>query len=228
MLTSPPDLALQGLAHVGETPLLCAACGSGYALRIYKRGPREPFPASVSCLGCGHWEDCSPVLTNGMVDAALEARTGRKVAADIDTFVAEWRGRIFQGELVAEFIPDDAVVMLKALHGEVSKDARRWWGGKKRAVRTRAKETTGAVKAAAKEKAGGAAGAAKSAALAADWALRTGGAGPDTAPKKPRSRCTVKGCRGGMVTLSTKVHSTTGKTSEVKIPCGVCHRRKPV
>ncbi|MFH9203200.1 hypothetical protein ACH4KT_38070 [Streptomyces anulatus] len=224
MFTSPPDLSLQGLAHLDGTPLLCVQCDSGYGLRIYKRGPREVFPASVSCLVCGHWEDCSRLITNGLVDVVLEVRTGRKVAADIDTFDAEWRGHVFQGELVAEFIPDDAAVMLKALGGEVRKDSRRWWGGKKKAVKARAKETAGAVKGAAKQKAGGAANAAKAAALTTAWTLQTGGAGPATTTKPKRKRCTVKGCRSGMVTLSTKLHSTTGKTREIKIPCAVCHR----
>ncbi|MFF8506426.1 hypothetical protein ACF07L_38180 [Streptomyces anulatus] len=239
MFESPPDLSLQGLALLDGAPLLCVRCGSGAGLRIYKRGPREVFPASVSCLLCGHWEDCSSLITNGLVDAALEARTGRKVAADVDTFDAEWRGRTFRGELVAEFIPDDAKVMLKALGGEVRADGRRWWGGKKAeakastkektdAVKDAAKQKAGAVKNAAKEKAGGAATAARDKTLAAARTLRPRGSAPEApAPKKPRSRCTVKGCRGGMVTLSTRIHSSTGKTSEVKIPCGVCHRRKP-
>ncbi|MCX4682641.1 hypothetical protein OG413_46710 [Streptomyces sp. NBC_01433] len=224
MFTSPPDLSLQGLAHLNSVPLLCTQCDSGYALRIYKRGPREVFPASVSCLSCGHWEDCSRVITNGLVDAVLAARTGREKAGDVDSFFAEWRGVTMYGELVPEFVLDDAVVVLRALSGEVRKDTKRWWGGKKKAGKAQVKAKAGAVADAAKAKAGGAASAAKATALTTAWTLQTGGAGPTASPKPKTKRCTVKGCRSGMVTLSTKVHSATGKTREVKIPCGVCHR----
>lgn len=229
-----PDLKLQGLAEVNGKPLLCAACGSGYSLEIFKRGFREVWPAFVTCLSCGEGDD-HPVITNGLVDAALAARTGRRKAEDRDTFAAEWRGITLTGELQPGFVLDDAVVVVKVLKEQVSKDAKAWGRAKKKAATAQVKEKAGAVTGAAKgkareaadtakEKAGDAVSTAKATALTTAWTLQTGGAGPTTVTKPKRQRCTVKGCRGGMVTLSTKLHSTTGKTSEVKIPCGVCHR----
>ncbi|GGP93476.1 hypothetical protein [Streptomyces melanogenes] len=229
-----PDLKLQGLAEVNGQPLLCAECGSGYSLEIFKRGFREVWPAFVTCLSCGKGDD-HPVITNGLVDAALAARTGRRKAEDRDTFVAEWRGVTLTGELQPGFVLDDAVVVVKVLKEQVAKDAKAWGRSKKQAATAHVKEKTDAVTAAAKgkakdvtdaakDRAGEAVSTAKAAAISTAWTLQTGGAGPTTTVKPKRRRCTVKGCRGGKVTISTRLHAATGKTSEVKIPCGVCHR----
>ncbi|MEV7595507.1 hypothetical protein AB0O42_35110 [Streptomyces sp. NPDC089922] len=229
-----PDLRLQGLAQVDKEPLLCGECGSGYSLEISKRGFREVWPAFVSCLSCGKGDDHT-VITNGLVDAVLAARTGRRKAEDRDTFTAEWRGVTFTGELHPEFVLDDALTVAKLLKEQVSKDAKAWGRSKKQEAKAHLKEKAGAVTGAAKdrakeaadaakEKAGEAVSTAKAAAISTAWTLQTGGAGPTTLAKPKRQRCTVKGCRSGMVTISTRVHATTGKTSEVKIRCGVCHR----
>ncbi|MET9366083.1 hypothetical protein ABZX93_35005 [Streptomyces sp. NPDC006632] len=229
-----PDLKLQGLAQINEQPLLCAECGSGYSLEIFKRGFREVSPALVTCLSCGKGSH-HPVVTNGLVDAVLAARTGRRTAEDRDIFAAEWRGVTLTGELRPEFVLDDAVALTKVLKKQISTDAKAWGRSQKRAAKARMKETAGAVTGAAKAKAKGAAAAAKetvsdtvstakAAAISTAWTLQTGGAGPTTTPKPKRRRCTVKGCRSGMVIISTRIHASTGKTSEVKIPCGVCHR----
>ncbi|MYW68546.1 hypothetical protein GTY65_31375 [Streptomyces sp. SID8379] len=224
-MTSAPDLKLQGMAEVNKEPLLCGECGNGYSLEIYKRGFREVWPAFVTCLSCGKGDDHA-VITNGLVDAVLAARTGRTKAADRDTFKAQWRGITFTGELHPQFVLDDALAVVKALGGQVSKDTKAWGRSKKKAAKARVKEkagaVTGAVAGAARSKTKDAVGSAKAAALSTAWTLQTGGAGPTSKPK--RTRCTVKGCRGGMVTLSTRLHSPTGKTREMKIPCGVCHR----
>jgi hypothetical protein len=217
-----PDLRLNGLAYVDGKELVCPNCDSGFSLEIRKQGFREVWPALVSCLSCGKGTD-SAVVTNGLVDAVLAARTGRQKAEDRDTFTAEWRGTVMTGELHPELVLDDVRVAAKALSGQVRKDSRRWWGGKKKAGKARVKATADAAKGKAKD----AAATAKASALAAAWTLQTAGAGPAAAPKPKRRRCTVKGCRGGMVTLSTRLHSPTGKTRAVKIPCGVCHRAAP-
>ncbi|MET7649022.1 hypothetical protein ABZS83_36465 [Streptomyces sp. NPDC005426] len=233
-MRAEPDLRLTGTAYVDGEELTCRECGNDRALEIHKDGFREIWPAWICCLSCGCGES-SKVLTNGLVDAALEARTGRKKPEDSDTFVAEWRGIVWTGEIFPQFLLGDALVAVKALSGQISKDTKAWTRSKKKDAKTRVKavagavaepvkEKAGAAKKAAKAKAGNAANAAKATALTTAWTLQTGGAGPTTTAKPKSQRCTVKGCRGGMVTLSTKVHSNTGKTSEVKIPCGVCHR----
>ncbi|MFF4249490.1 hypothetical protein ACFYY2_34250 [Streptomyces sp. NPDC001822] len=233
-MRTEPDLRLTGTAYVDGVELQCGGCGNDRALEIHKDGFREVWPAWISCLSCGNGESSS-VVTNGLVDAALDVRTGRKRAQDADTFAAEWRGIVMTGEIFPEFVLDDALVVVKALRNQVTKDTKAWTRSKKREAKARAKTAAEAVTAPAKEKAGAATKAAKekasratstakATALTTAWTLQTGGAGPATAAKPKRQRCTVKGCRGGMVTLSTKLHSATGKTSEVKIPCAVCHR----
>ncbi|MER5915883.1 hypothetical protein ABT124_37085 [Streptomyces sp. NPDC001982] len=194
--------------------MVCQECESGYSLQLRKRGPRETWPAFISCLACGHGND-HPLITNGLVDAAIAARVGRTRREDSDTFSGEWRGHTLEGECVPEFHMDDVVTVvtqlsklgkreLRARKAKVKWEARGWWRGQKQI-------------------AGQVTGTAKAAALSAAWTMQTGGAGPTRSTKR-RRRCTVKGCRGGMVTIRTRVHSTTGKTQKVKVPCGVCHR----
>ncbi|MEU2086778.1 hypothetical protein ABZ569_33530 [Streptomyces albus] len=214
-----PDLKLHGICYVNGRPLVCGHCGTGTALEVTKRGWRESWPAFVSCLSCGQGED-HDVLTNGLVDAAKEASTGRRRAEDRDTFRAEWRGVLFVGEQVPQIVLDDVVQGGKALADELRRQAREkkaeasgrarsWWGGKKKAARQAAQDKAAGVTAAA---------------LGAAWQLQTGGAGP--APKPKARRCAVQGCRGGMVTITTRVHGQqSGRSSTQKVPCGVCARR---
>lgn len=213
-----PDLMLHGLCTVDDHPVACEYCDSTTALEISKRGFRETWPAYLTCLSCGKGAD-HDLITNGLVDAAKAAATGRARAEDRDTFRAEWRGIVFAGEQAPEFCLDDALQAGKAVASElraqakeqkkqVTGRARTWWGGQKKTTR-----------AAVAEKVGGA----KAAALGAAWQIQTGGAGPT---QKPRTRrCPVKGCRKGTVTLTTRVHGTKpGRATKERVPCGFCHR----
>ncbi|MFE6691937.1 hypothetical protein ACFVFQ_36395 [Streptomyces sp. NPDC057743] len=228
------DLKLVGMAYVDGRELLCSECGNGFSLEIHKHGFREVWPAWICCLSCGKGEDSS-VVTNGLVDAVLAGWAQRRKEEDRDVFTAEWRGIVMTGELYPTFDFHQAVGAAKAVHEYAAPEVKKWWRGKKKAAKAQVKEkagaVTGAVKGKAKdaadaasEKAGEAISTAKATALTTAWTLQTGGAGPTRSVKPKRRRCTVRGCRGGMVTISTRVHATTGKTSEVKIPCGVCHR----
>jgi hypothetical protein len=213
-----PDLTPQGTTLLNGKPLMCENCDSTHSLQLYKRGWRETWPAFLSCLVCGKGADRDDI-TNGLLDAAKTAATGRQKASDRSTFRVEWRGTVLEGELIPEFVLDDAIQGGKALAGELraqakemkaeaKSQARSWWGGQKKAAR-----------AAARQKAGGM----KAAALGAAWQMQTGGAGPQ---EKPRARrCPVKGCRKGTITLTTRVHGAKpGRSSKTRVPCGVCHR----
>lgn len=214
------DLQFVGVALVDGRPLACTGCGNTFSLEVHKHlGVFETAPAWVACLSCSRGED-STVITNGLVDAALAARTGRAKAADRDTFTAEWRGTTLEGELHPQFVLDDAVELAKVVKQQTTRDAKRWGRAKKREAKTRLKAVVGAVTGPAKEKAAGV----KVAALTAAWTLQTGGAGAPPTSKPRRQRCTVKGCRGGMLTITTRLHSTTGKTQKAKVPCAVCRR----
>lgn len=211
-----PDLKVTGTLLADGQPVICPACKVGYSLELRKRGPRETWPAFVTCLSCGSGED-SDVITNGLVDAALEARTGRTKAEDRDTFAAEWRGHTLVGECVPQFVLDDAITLAEEL-GKIGrqelrehktaakKQARGWWRGREKSAKRAVGQATGTV---------------KSAALAAVWDVQTGGAGP---AKKPARRCRTKGCRGGWVTITSRIHSGSGKAEQVKVACAACHR----
>jgi hypothetical protein len=206
------DLQLHGPLLLDGQPVTCPGCGMGAALELDRRGPRETWPAWLGCRECGHG-DAHPVITNGLVEAALKTRTGRTKAEDRDLFAAQWRDLVLVGEIRPEFVLDDARALAGILAGighqqvrEHKRAAHRWWRGKKRAARGAA---------------GQAAGAATSTALAAAWDLQTGGAGP---AHQSAGRCRVKGCRGGWITITTKIHTDTGRTEKIQQPCGVCHR----
>lgn len=222
-----PDLKLVGIARVDGTELACGECGNAFSLEIHKHGLREVSPAWISCLSCGKGED-SRIVTNGLVDEVLAGWVKRQKDADRDVFTAEWRGIVMTGELYPTLDIYQAIGAAKAVKEGIDQTAapevKRWWRSKKKAVKAELKSKRQAVTGAAKDKARETAGAAKATAITAAWNLQTGGAGPTTSVKPKRQRCTVKGCRGGKVTISTRVHSSTGKTREMKIPCGVCHR----
>jgi hypothetical protein len=204
-----PDLRLYGPLVLDGEQVVCPACDGGSSLYLDRTGHRETWPARLGCDACGHAED-SPVITNGLVDAALGACTGRRHAEDSDTFEAEWRGISIVGERYPEWVLDDVVTVAaelgKAARKGIKRDSRRWWGRTKRAARDRVGRGVGSVKAAT---------------LSTTWQAQTGGAGP---VRRPARRCRVKGCRGGWITVTSRVHSTTGQATEVRVPCAVCHR----
>jgi hypothetical protein len=233
-----PDLKLVGIARVDGAELACGECGNAFSLEIHKHGFREVSPAWISCLSCGKGED-SRIVTNGLVDEVLAGWVKRQKDADRDVFTAEWRGIVMTGELYPTLDIHQAIGAAKVVKEGVDQfvvpEAKRWWRSKKNGVKADLKAkrqaVTGAAKGKVKEgtdavkaKAGEAVSTAKATAITTAWTLQTGGAGPTTSVQPKRRRCTVKGCRGGKVTISTRVHSSTGKTREVKIPCGVCHR----
>lgn len=222
-----PDLKLVGIARIDGAELACSECGNAFSLEIHKHGFREVSPAWISCLSCGKGED-SQVVTNGLVDEVLAGWLKRQKDPDRDVFTAEWRGIVMTGELYPTLDIHQAVGAAKTvkegIDEVVAPEVKRWWRSKKKEVKADLKSKRRAVTDAAKGKARETAGAAKATAITAAWNLQTGGAGPTTSVKPKRQRCTVKGCRGGKVTISTRVHSATGKTREMKIPCGVCHR----
>ena len=228
------DLTLIGMAHVDGRELLCGGCGNGFSLEIHKHGFREVSPAWICCLSCGKGED-STVVTNGLVDAALTGGATQQTEEGREVFTAEWRGIVMTGELRPTFDVRQLINAAKAVHEYVAPQVTARWQAKKNAAKAQvkgaARSVTGAAKGkaqetadAVKERAGDAVKTAKATALTTAWTLQTRGAGPTASTRPKRRRCTVKGCRGGMVTISTRIHSSTGTTREIKIPCGVCHR----
>ncbi|MFF7139587.1 hypothetical protein ACFZBZ_45815 [Streptomyces sp. NPDC008196] len=224
------DLKLVGVALVDGQPLACTDCGNTFSLEVHKRGPFETSAAWVCCLSCGHGGEHQAV-TNGLVDAVLTGWVARQKDADRDMFTAEWRGTVLTGELYPTLDIYQARGAAKAVHQGAKPLVKRWWRGKKRAAKKQVKapfklarrKAEQAVDA-GRERAGDAVAAAKAGALTAAWQLQTGGAGPTVSTRPKRRRCRVKGCRGGMVTIRTRVHSTSGKAQTVKVPCGMCHR----
>jgi hypothetical protein len=204
-----PDLRLYGPLLVDGEQVVCPACDTGSSLYLDRTGHRETWPARLGCTTCGHAED-HPVITNGLVDAALNACTGRESAEDGDAFEAEWRGITIVGERFPEFVMDDAVTvaeeLAKAAQKGIKRDSRRWWRRTKRSARDRVGRGVGGVKAAT---------------LSAAWEAQTGGAGP---VRQPSRRCRVRGCRSGWITVTSRVHSGTGRAEEVRVPCAACHR----
>lgn len=210
------DLQTTGPLLLNGEPVACSDCGEGTALDLDRRGPRETWPAWVVCRACGHGED-HPVITNGLIEAALAARTGRTTRYDADLFAAQWRHLTLLGECRTEFVLDDARALAEELAGigrqelrERKREAGRWWRRKKRDGRRAVRDATGKAKAAVTVPV-----------LSAAWDWQTGGAGPQ---KRPRTRCRAKGCKGGWVTITTRIHSDTGRKEKVQVPCGVCHR----
>ncbi|MGW1799013.1 hypothetical protein ACWCQN_24350 [Streptomyces sp. NPDC001984] len=202
-----PDLKLYGPAEVDGQPLLCSECGSGFSHEVHKHGNRETWPA---------WICCTQAITNGLVDAVLASRLARETDAERDVFTAEWRGIVMTGELMPLLDMHQLIGAAKAARQGISKESKAWWRRTKRTAKARVKGAAGDV-----------VSTAKAGAVTAAWTMQTGGAGP-TSSRPKRRRCTVKGCWGGMVTISTRVHSTTGKAQKVKVPCGVCHRGGPL
>lgn len=217
------DLKLMGVALVDSQPLACAHCGNTFSLEVHKHLMFEAAAAWISCLACGHGED-SPTVTNGLVEAALAARLARQTDADRDTFTAEWRGTVMTGTLMPLLDIHQLIGAAKAVHEEAAPLVKRWWRSKKRQAKAHVKGAARSVTGTAKKTAGDAAYTAKAAALTAAWTMQTGGASPATSTRPKRRRCTVKGCRGGMLTIRTRIHSTSGKAQEIKVPCAVCRR----
>lgn len=213
------DLKLLGVAEVDGRPLACTGCGNTFSLEVHKRGVFETSPAWICCLSCGAGHE-SAAITTGLVDAVLTGwAQQRRQVDERDSFAAEWRGTVLSGELVPTLDVHQAVVAVQAVHEGAAPHVRRWWGAKKRAAKDRAKAPFRAVKG----KADQATATVKAKALNAAWEMQTGGT--SAAPtSRPRSRCKVKGCRKGWLTIKTRVHSSTGKTQERRVPCAVCRR----
>lgn len=206
------DLKLLGVATVDGDPLACAQCGNTFSLEVHKRTVFETAAAWVCCLSCGHGGE-DQAVTNGLVDAVLAGWANRqKDVAGRDQFTAEWRGIVLAGELVPTLDLYQAAAAVKAVHEGAKPHVKRWWRGKKRTAKDRAKAPWRAVKAKVTV-----------AAVGAAWDMQTGGAG---LPGKPvrMPRCRVKGCRKGWVTITTRVHSDTGKKQQQRIRCAVCDR----
>ncbi|PSK47984.1 hypothetical protein B0E38_06461 [Streptomyces sp. 111WW2] len=211
-MNTDADLKLLGVAEVNGRPLACAACGNTFSLEVHKRTVFETAAAWVCCLSCGHGGE-DQAVTNGLVDAVLAGWANRqKDVAGRDQFTAEWRGIVLAGELVPTLDLYQAAVAVRAVHEGAKPHVKRWWRGKKRAAKDRAKAPLRAVKAKVTV-----------AAVGAAWDMQTGGAG---LPGKPARmpRCRVQGCRKGWVTITTRVHSDTGKKQQKRIRCAVCDR----
>jgi hypothetical protein len=225
-----PDLKLVGVAQVNGRPLACGACDNTFSLEVHKHGLFETGQAWVCCLACGHGGE-DQAVTNGLVDAVLAGWAKRQKSADRDVFTAEWRGTVMAGELYPTLDIYQAVGAAKAVYEGAAPEVKRWVRAKKREAKNRAKapfrlarEKAGQVAATVRGKAGDAVATGKATALSRAWTLQTGGAGPPTSTRPKRRRCSVKGCRGGWLTIRTRVHSTTGTAQEVKVRCAVCRR----
>jgi len=217
-VNTTPDLKLVGVALVDGRPLACADCDNTFSLEVHKRGPFETGPAWVCCLACGHGGE-DQAVTNGLVDAVLDGWAQRQKSADRDQFIAEWRGTVLEGELYPTLDVYQAAGAAKAVYEGAQPHVKRWLRGKKRS----AKAVVKAPLRLAKTKAGEASASVKVAAVGAAWDLQTGGAGLPGKPSR-MGRCRVKGCRKGWVTITTRVHSTTGKKQQQRIRCAVCDR----
>lgn len=218
-MNTTADLKLLGVAQVDGRPLACADCGNTFSLEVHKTGLFETSPAWVSCLACGHGYEHQAV-TVGLVDAVLAGWAKRQQSADRDTFTAEWRGTVLSGELVPTFDVYQAVAAAKVVHEGAQPHVKRWWRSKKRAAKTPFLW----VKRSAGNAVSDASAAATAGALSTAWQLQTGGAGA-SGPGRPKAkRCRVKGCRKGVVTITTRVHSNTGKPQRQQVRCAVCDR----
>lgn len=218
-MNTTADLKLLGVAEVDGGPLACTACGNTFSLEVHKNGLFETSPAWICCLSCGHGGDADRI-TNGLVDAVLAGwAQRRKDAEGRDQFTAQWRDVTLTGELVPTMDLYQANVAVRAVHEGAKPHVKRWWRGKKRAAKATAKAPWRAVR----SKASDASASVKVAAVSTAWNVQTGGAGLPGKPAK-MPRCRVKGCRKGWVTITTRVHSTTGKKQQQRIRCAACDR----
>jgi hypothetical protein len=222
------DLTLRGAPLLDGAPIECPRCTIGGQLTLDRRGPRETWPARLDCLTCG-WGEDHGVITNGLITAALESSTGRHAVGDSDLFAAEWRGHTLEGERAPRLILADLTTAADALANEARKQGRTRWNDTKRQARKRVtsatrkvtNQVTDKVTSAGQDAARKVTSRVRVAVLGAAWQQQSQGA---TAPAPRRKRCRVKGCRAGYVTITTRLHSTTGKKQKRRIPCGVCHR----
>ncbi|MGA5135478.1 hypothetical protein ACPCTO_37635 [Streptomyces olivoreticuli] len=184
MASYDPDLKLTGPLLLDGEIVTCPnrECLGVSCLTLTRSGFRETWPAVLGCETCGRSED-HPVITNGLVEAATEARTGRSRPEDLDTFAAEWRGLTLTGECRPEVILADLVFVGRTLVAEGKKEARGWWQGRKREAKAQAAQAVGTAKKAVARQASQATGAAKAAVLTAAWQTQTQGAGPAPKPK---------------------------------------------
>lgn len=198
------EIQLRGPLLIDGTPAACPTCGAVDGLTFtVSRIPIATWPAWVTCPA-GHGED-SDHATNAMVAAALQARTGRTVATDVDTFRAVLDdGRVIEGELAFEWVMDDLRQGAKAIY----RRAYRPWA--KRQLRKGRRAAGAAVKQAAGTVAETAIYTPFAAGLGTAWNARTGIADP--AKANPCRTCKGKGA----FRLDTRFHDSP------TVPCSMC------
>lgn len=219
-MNTTADLKLLGVAQVNGRPLACVDCGNTFSLEVHKRSVFETAPAWVCCLSCGHGGE-DQAVTTGLVDVVLANWSTRQESAERDVFTAQWRGSVMTGELLPTLDVHQLAGAAEAAYEGAAPEVKRWARAKKREVKGRVKAPFRLARKKTAEAAGNAAAAGKAAALTTAWTLQTGGAGPTT---RNKSRCKVKGCRAGWLTIKTRVHSSTGRAQEKKVRCAVCNR----
>ncbi|MGC2997430.1 hypothetical protein ACPF8X_03235 [Streptomyces sp. G35A] len=217
-MNTTADLKLLGVAQVNGRPLACTACGNTFSLEVHKRGLFETSPAWICCLACGAGHE-SDTITTGLIDAVLAGWNPHQDLETRDEFTGQWRGTVMTGELMPTIDLHQVIGAAKAAYEVAAPEVKRRWRAKKKMVKAPWK----VAKSRAGKAVGEAVGTVKSKALATAWTLQTGGAGAPPA-QRPRSRCTVKGCRQGWLTIKTRVHSSTGKAQQMRVRCAVCRR----
>jgi hypothetical protein len=184
-------------------PYTCPECLSE-AFTLDGTGFIDALPVRGNCWQSHSWEE--PLITIGALKEINAARTGRERATDIDTFEITIGGAVLAGVLVPEVTVDDVKTAGRIYWRRIIKPALR--KQKRRAVR--------AVTQPVKNGARNTAAAAKAAALEVAWTAQAGGyeADPEYTPE-PVNPCAV--CKGGYITLDSRIHDTT------RVRCSVCH-----
>jgi hypothetical protein len=216
------DLKLLGVAQVNGRPLACTSCGNTFSLEVHKRGMFETSPAWICCLACGAGHE-SDTITTGLVDAVLAGWNPHQDLEDRDVVTGQWRGTVMTGELMPTLDLYQAIGAAKAAYEVAAPEVKRRWRAKKREVKAQVKAPWKAAKSRAGKAVGEAVGTVKSKAISTAWTLQTGGAGAAPA-RRPQSRCKVKGCRSGWLTIQTRIHSSTGRAEVKRVRCVVCCR----
>lgn len=194
---------------VNGAPYLCPECGSpGFTL---DGGLVGAFPADANCDYSHHWTD--PAVTTAAVQQIRTASSGRKTAADDDTFAVVVGGTVLAGTLHPQIAADDVKQAGRVYWRRIIKPAVR----KRRRAAVRAatkpgKQAVKKVRGAAQD----AASATKAAALAAAWDIQAGGHEPDPDYQpEPGTPCGA-GCKNGYFPVKSRIHDTT------KVRCSVC------
>ena len=180
-------------------PNLCPECASE-AYTLDGTGFIDAFPVYGNCWQSHSWEE--PLITLGALKQIQAASTGRRHAADEDTFQVVIGGAVLAGILHPELTADDIKVAGRAA-----------WT---RLVKPRLRRKKRAAVRAVKRPVGNAVAAAKAAAIGAAWGLQAGGHDPDPDYKpEPVNACAACGGKGGHK-IESRIHGIT------KVPCLVC------